>query len=114
MQEDDFNHLPVAQTWRRVDFDWVSIEAATAAHSAVISVGGIKHWLNLRIELVPRCYQTRPDYWSIEVVGALPGYGIPAFVDYNVTLALDGIRGAEGIEIIGATKSERRELSTGA
>ena len=112
MREDDFDRLPVAQTWRRVDFDWVSIEAATADHSAVVSVGGIKHWLNLRIVLVPRCYQTRPDYWAIEVVGALPGYGVPALVDYNVTLALDAIRGAEGIEIVGATKSERRLLPT--
>jgi hypothetical protein len=108
MGEDDFDRLPVAQTWRRVDFDWVSIEAGTADHSAVVSVGGIKHWLNLRIELVPRCYQRRPVYWCIEVVGALPGYGVPAFVDYNVTLALDGIRGDQGIEIVGATKSERR------
>jgi hypothetical protein len=109
MGEDDFDRLPVAQTWRRLDFDWVSIEAATD-HVAVVSVGGIKQWLNLRVELVPRCYQTRPEYWGIEVVGALPGYGVQALVDYNVTLALDGIRGARGIEIVGATKSERRLL----
>jgi hypothetical protein len=108
MMENDFDRLPATQTWRRVDFDWVSIEAATDDHSAVVSVGGIKHWLNLKIVLVPRCYQRRPEYWSIEVVGALPGYGVPAFVDYNVTLALDGIRGTQGIEIVGATKSERR------
>jgi hypothetical protein len=110
MGDDDFDRLPVAQTWRRVDFDWVTIEAATPGHATMVTVGGIKHWLNLRIELVPRCYQTRPEYWSIEVVGALPGYGVPAFVDYNVTLALDGIRGTQGIEIVGATKSERRML----
>jgi hypothetical protein len=110
MTVDDFDRLPVAHTWRRVDFDWVSIEEATADHSAAVSVGGIRHWLNLRIMLVPRCYQTRPDYWSIEGVGALPGYGLAAFVDYNVTLALDGIRGLQDIEIVGATKSERRML----
>ncbi len=42
------------------------------------------------------------------MVGALPGYGVPAFVDYNVVLALDGICGTRGVEIVGATKSERR------
>lgn len=108
MTEDDFAGLPVAQTWRRVDFDWVEIEAATSDHGAVVVVGGIKHWLNLRVELVPRCYQMRPEFWGIEVVGALPGYGVHAFVDYNVILPLDGIRGMQGIEIIGATKTERR------
>jgi hypothetical protein len=113
MKEDDFDRLPVAQTCRRIDFDWVSIEAATRDHSAVVSVGGIKHWLNLTIMLVPRCYQTRPEYWSIEVVGALPGYGVSAFVDYNVILALDGICGSRGIEIVGATKSERRIVACG-
>jgi hypothetical protein len=35
-------------------------------------------------------------------------YEIPAFVDYNVTMVLDGILGSHGIEIVGATKSERR------
>jgi hypothetical protein len=108
MRSDEFSNLPVAQTWRRVDFDWVSIEAATADHSAVVMVGGIKHWLNLRVELVPRCYQSRPEFWGIEVVGALPGYGVSSVVDYNVTLQLDGIHGTQGIEIIGATKCERR------
>lgn len=108
MSEDEFGRLPVAQTWRRVDFDRVAIEAATLDHSAVVVVGGIKHWLNLRTELVPRCYQTRPEFWGIEVVGSLPGYGIPGFVDYNIVLPLDGIGGTQGIEIIGATKSERR------
>jgi hypothetical protein len=53
-----------------------------------------------------------PRVWGIEVVGALPGYGVRAFVDYNVTLSLDGIRGTQGIEIIGATKSERRQWPT--
>ena len=74
----------------------------------MIVVGGIKHWLNLRVELVPRCYQTCPEFWGIEVVGALPGYGVRALVDYNVFFPLDGIGGTKGIEIIGASKSERR------
>ena len=108
MPIDEFDRLPLAQTCRRLDFDWVSIEAATADHAAVLVVAGVKHWLNLMVELVPRCYQTRPDYWGIEVVGTLPGFGVPSLVEYNVALSLDGVRGVLGIEIFGATKSERR------
>jgi len=108
MIEPDFGGLPAAQTWRRIDFDWAAIEAATADRGALLVVGGIKYWLNLRVELVARCYQTRPEFWAIEVVGTLPGFGVPAMVDYNVTLALEGARGSEGIEIVGATRSERR------
>lgn len=110
---ENFDRLPVTETCRRVDFDWVSIESGTQDHCALLVVGGTKHWLNLMIELVPRCYQTRPDYWGIEVVGMLPGFGMPGYVDYNVTFSLDGIQGVLGIEIIGATKSERRSWGAG-
>ena len=107
MKDDNFDRLPPAQTCRRVDFDWVQLEAGAPDCGALVVVGGIKHWLNLRIELVPQCYQTRPEFWAIEVVGTLAGFGVAAFVDYNVTLSLSGFRGDKGIEIVGATKIER-------
>ncbi len=112
MHGEHFDRLPVANTCRRVDFDWVSVETAPG-NRAVLVVGGMKHWLNLTIELIPACYQTLPEFWGIEVVGTLPGFGVSAFVDYTATVALDGICGSRGIEIIGATKSERRELVGG-
>jgi len=111
MVEDLFDRLPLAHTCRLIDFDWVSIEAGPRDRSPMLVVAGLRHWLNLRVKLVPRCYQTPPDYWGIEVVGTLPGYGAPGLADYNVTLALDGLCGATGIEVLGATKSERRLLA---
>jgi hypothetical protein len=113
MHGDQFDRLPMAHTCRRVDFDWVSIETVLD-NRAVLVVVGMKHWLNMKIELIPACYQTLPEFWGIEVVGTLPGFGVSAFVDYNATLVLDGIRGSRGIEIIGATKTERRELARGS
>lgn len=108
MPINEFDRLPLAQTCRCVDFDWVSIEDATPDYDAMLIVSGTKHWLNLMVELLPRSYQTRPDYWGIEVVGMLPGFAVARFVEYNVAVSLAGIRGVLGIEIFGATKTERR------
>ncbi len=105
-----FNCLPTATTCRRVDFDYVAIEGGAAGQPLVL-VSGIKDWLNLHIELRPRCYPTPPDFWVIEVVGTLPGYGVRGAVDYHVVLPLAGLWGHEGIEIVGATKTERRRLT---
>lgn len=108
-----FTLLPLCTTCRLIDFDYVRIEPGPARHSALLVVSGVKHWINLEVWLLPRCYQTRPDFWAIEVIGTLPGCCMPALVDYNVTLPLDnGIRGALGIEIVGATKSERRLIAS--
>jgi hypothetical protein len=43
----EFDRLPLAQTCRCIDFDWVSIEDATQDHGAMLIVSGTKHWLNL-------------------------------------------------------------------
>lgn len=108
MPIDVFDRLPLAQTCRLVDFDWVSIEAATPEHGAILVVSGIKHWLNLMVELLPRSYQARPDFWGIEVVGRLSGFGVARLVEYNVAISLESSRGLLGIEVFGATKAERR------
>ena len=104
----EFERLPLADTCRRIDFDFVTIQAMSPPHGALLVVAGIKDWLNLTVVLRPRCYQTPPAFWGIEVVGALPGHGVPGAVDFHVVLPLQGVCGTEGIEVIGATKSERR------
>jgi hypothetical protein len=43
----------------------------------------------------------------------LTASGLPALVDFCVALPLESIRGCKGIEVIGATKSERRVLNHG-
>ena len=104
-----FESLPCAQACRRVDFDL--IEVREPAHGGRwLLVSGIKPWADLRVSLEPMAYRETPDFWVIEVVGRLAAWGLPALVDFCVALPLDSFRGRQGIEIVGATKSERRVL----
>jgi hypothetical protein len=109
-----FESLPYAQACRRVDFDFVEVrEAARLGGGRLLLVSGVKSWADLRVTLEPLPYREMPDFWVIEVVGRLTASGLPALVDFCVALPLESIRGCKGIEIIGATKSERRVLNPG-
>jgi hypothetical protein len=64
------------------------------------------------VTLVPLRYVSRPQYYGIQVVGTLGDDGPhPAPVaepeQYTVELDLVGITGAEGVEVIGASHTER-------
>jgi hypothetical protein len=109
--ESPFDSLPCAQTCRRIDFDCVEIRDATRLGGRLLLVSGIKSWADLRVTLEPMSYRETPDFQVIEVVGRLAASGLPALVDFCVALPLESILGRMGIEIIGATKSERRVLN---
>ena len=110
--EGSFDSLPCAQTCRRIDFDCVEIREATRLGGGrLLLVSGIKSWADLRVTLEPLSYREMPDFQVIEVVGRLAASGLPALVDFCVALPLESILGRMGIEIIGATKSERRVLN---
>jgi hypothetical protein len=107
-----FESLPCARACRRVDFDCVEVhEAPRAGGSRLLLVSGVKSWADLRVTLEPLPYREMPDFWVIEVVGRLTGSGLPALVDFCVALPLEAVQGCKGIEIVGATKSERRMLN---
>ena len=75
----------------------------------ILTVSGEKPYANMEVELSPLIYIQRPEYWGIEVVGHLPGgIRLPVMTPYTVSLPLAGLLGTKGIEIIGATRSERR------
>jgi hypothetical protein len=79
--------------------------------AAVLVVSGRKPYANMEVGLEPRVYVQQPEYWAIEVIGRLPGgIGLPVFTPYTVSLPLTGITGTKGIEIVGANRSERRDL----
>ena len=109
--EASFESLPCAQACRRVDFDLIEVREPTRG-GRLLLVSGIKQWADLRVTLEPMSYRETPDFWVIEVVGRLVGRGLPALVDFCAALPLEGIQGRRGIEIVGATKSERRMLNT--
>lgn len=107
-----YTNLPQAESVRLIDFeraDVLTLESFPPQH--VLSVTGTKPYLNMEVNLVPRVHIQRPDYWGIEVVGRLPGgVGLPTEASYTVSINLSGITGTEGIEVIGATRSEKIEV----
>jgi hypothetical protein len=105
-----FESLPCAQACRRIDYDLIEVRDPPRG-GPLLLVSGIKQWADLRVTLEPMAYRERPDFWVIEVVGRLAASGLPALVDFCVALPLDSFQGRRGIEIVGATRSERRILS---
>ena len=104
--------LPAPASSRLIGFERVEIVVLESfPPQFVLVVSGIKPWLNMEVTLDPLTYVRQPEYWGIEVVGRLPGgIGLPAVAPYKVSLPLAGIIGTKGIEVIGATRTERRDI----
>ncbi len=109
-RQGSFESLPFAQSCRRIDFDLVELRESARSGDRLLLVSGIKPWADLNVSLEPLVYRELPDFWVIEVVGRLTASGLPGLVDYSAALRLGSIQGRRGIEIVGATKSERRDL----
>ena len=110
-QIEDYQRLPQSEACRLIDFeevDVVTLEIFPPQH--VLIVSGTKPYLNMEVSLRPRTYIQQPEYWGIEVVGCLPGFGLPALAPYTVSIRLAGFMGTKGVEVIGATRSEKIEL----
>ncbi|MQS39003.1 hypothetical protein [Streptomyces katsurahamanus] len=104
----DFLSLPNPESIRIIDFDVAEIVPIPFGHhSYVLVVSGTKPFLNMRVQLSPRIYIEQPEYWGIEVLGDLSGFGLPALGPYTVTLPLNDLFGSKGIEVIGANTSKK-------
>jgi hypothetical protein len=106
----EFKDLPPAETCRLIDFDEVEIRPGVVAGTYILIVSGIKLWINMKVDLIPLVYVLQPDYWGIEVVGCLAGIGLPSETPYSVSIPLNGHVGTKGIAVIGATRSEKRQV----
>jgi hypothetical protein len=107
----DYQRLPQSQACRLIDFDEVDIVTLESfPPQYVLIVSGMKPYLNMEVDLRPCIYIQQPEYWGIEVVGCLPGFGIPVLTPYTVSIRLAGFVGIEGVEVIGATRSEEIKL----
>ncbi len=106
-----YQSLPPAESCRRIDFERAEVTTLESdPPQYVLTVEGTKPYLNMTVELVPLVYIRRPDYWGIEVVGCLRGPGLPALAPYEVSIRLSGIIGTQGVEVIGAQRSERIDV----
>lgn len=110
----DFKALPApkAQSCRVIDFEKaVVIDIGT--HRFLV-VAGLAPCLNMDVSLQALVYIQCPTYWGIEVVGCLPGeICLDAVKPFVVWIDLAGIVGSQGIEVIGATKTEKIALRGG-
>lgn len=105
--------LPLAQSCRIIDFeraDAISLMIYPPPPPMLV-VAGQKPFANMQVSLNPLRYVQKPEYWGIEVVGCMPAIGQPAIVPYVVELSLSGYIGTRGIEVIGASRTERIELA---
>ena len=107
---EDGTVLPPTESCRLIDFETVDVVPGIIKNTWFVIVSGTKPCVNMTVELRPRIYVRQPEYWGIEVVGCLPGVCLPATAPYHVSLPLAGILGTKGIEIIGATKREKRAV----
>jgi hypothetical protein len=105
-----FNRLPQAESCRLIDFDKAEVRPGFVTGTYILVVSGTKPYMNMEVRLVPRVYVKQPEYWGIEVVGCLPGIWLPAEAPYVEAIPLDGVTGTCGIEVIGATRSEKIDV----
>ena len=103
MPSQRFEVLPSAETCL-IDFDSVSIVSSADRPGWYVRVRGLLPCVPMSVQLVPEVYAQRPDFWD--------NTGPTSF---DVTLSRRGIVGTAGIEIVGATRRERRTVpSAGA
>lgn len=107
----ELEQLPPAASCRRLDFEQAQIiTLRTFPPQHLLRVSGTKPFANMEVDLAPLQYIRQPEYWGIEVIGCLPGIGLPALAPYSVSLRLGGTVGTRGIEVLGATRSKRLDL----
>lgn len=104
---------PPQQTCRPLDFERAIIEQGDAKGATAqwnLTVNGMVSGGHAALR--PVTYIQQPDYWMIEVdVCSQPGVSYPAaFFPYTVTLDLTGVLGTKGVEVKGASRSERLDV----
>lgn len=114
-QMEEYEVLPKAESHRLIDFDRAEVVALESfPPQFVLTVSGEKPYMNMEVSLEPLVYIRQPEYWGIEVVGHLPGgIGLPVVTPYTVSIPLSGIMGTKGVEVIGATRSEKIDVPGG-
>jgi hypothetical protein len=107
-----FLALPQAESCRTISFEDADVRPGIVNDTWFLIVSGFAPYLNMQVNLVPLVYITQPEYWTIEVVGCLPGIGLPTEdpCPYIVAIPLDGITGTKGIEVKGGRRSERIDV----
>jgi hypothetical protein len=113
---DPIDSFPLAGTKNKltacglIDFDKVDIRPGIVSGTWILIVSGQTPTLSTKATLTPLVYVRQPEYWEIQVVRCVCGISLPAQRPFLESLPLDSFRGTKGIEVVGATKRERREV----
>jgi hypothetical protein len=111
LQLREFEALPHASSCRLIDFEAAEVRPGFVPGTFILIVRGTKPYVNMNVDLVPLVYIRQPEFWGIEVTGCLPGgIGLPATAPYTASLPLNGTIGTRGIEVIGATRTEKIDI----
>jgi hypothetical protein len=83
----------------------------------VLVVSGQTPVPGMDVALVPVMYVSQPEYWAIQVVGSVsdaprPMQPIAGGSPYRVELALTGVTGTKGVDVVGADQTERIDVPT--
>ena len=106
-----FKSQPASQSCRLIDFDSAQVVPGIVKGTWFLTVGGTKPWANIDVSLRPLIYIDKPEYWVIEVVGCSSGIGLPQTAPFWETLEITQFVGHKGIEVVGASKSQKIEVS---
>jgi hypothetical protein len=113
MSLEDFAAGEAAQSYKRIAFDSCEV-VANFPGGYILIVRGEAPCLNMEVSLSPLVYIDCPEYWGIEVIGSLRGnVCLTAMKPYVLTLALTGITGSRGIEVLGARRGEKIDVEGG-
>jgi hypothetical protein len=102
-----FLKTPTATSVRLINFTSAEVRPGFLPKTWILIVSGRKPYANMTVRLSPLIYVKRPEFWGIEVVGSLPGIGIPVMAPYTVTMQLDQTLGTKGVEVIGASRRKK-------
>ena len=99
--------------WVPLDFRKAVVGKGSTEGSLVLTVSGDKPREargGAVVKLVPLSYSEQPEYWKIEVLWDSADTIVPMVTPFSVSLSLDQIRGAKGIEVVGETKRQKISL----
>jgi hypothetical protein len=96
--------------WVLVDFEKAEVGPGSKAGSLVLTVTGntpSSSPSGTEVKLSPVAYVTQPDFWRIEVLWDRAGAIFQSLHPYSVSMPVDGVRGEQGVEVVGRTRSEK-------
>jgi hypothetical protein len=104
---------------RLIDFERVDvISPMIYPPQPRLVVSGLLPTPGTTVTLQPLTYVSQPQYWGIQVVGTIEDVELAATgaerAPYSAELDLAGITGTEGVEVIGASQTERVVVSSTA